>query len=182
MQLRNKIQGKKKPGTHWRMEWNAFGYEWQTHSHTHTNANKKFTKISLITMYGFILFYVRMKQISVASGTVMVDREEWNDNKKNRINKNGWHWSHTVNRLALRYNSKFQMIHFGTLRVFFSCILIFYWAFVVFFYSQQSCWLVLFFCHFFLFIHFWQILCVFVCCFDVQLRHCFEPITKFMWK
>lgn len=36
---------------------------------------KKSLKLALITMYGFILFYVRVKQISVASGTVMVNAQ-----------------------------------------------------------------------------------------------------------
>lgn len=62
---------------------------WRIENGMHSDANgrqkmpKKVTKISLITVYGFILFYVRVKQISVASGTVTVNAERERAKKSN---------------------------------------------------------------------------------------------------
>lgn len=106
------------------------------------------TKISLITMYGFILFYVRVKQISVASGTVMANEwirlERLPREKKNGFTKNASpHWSGTWTfglAGALQFcHSKwyiFATLHFSLL--YFNLLL----SVVLFFLSpKKSCWL-----------------------------------------
>lgn len=145
------------------------------------------TKISLITMYGFILFYVRVKQISVASGTVMAN--EWIRLERLPREKKWFHqkciathWSGTwtfglAGALQFRHSKWyiFATLHFSLL--YFNLLL----SVVLFFSRRQK-----------------VVGCVIVCvcvslrlcskvnvllrCFDVQLRHCCKPITKFMWK
>lgn len=106
------------------------------------------TKISLITMYGFILFYVRVKQISVASGTVMANEwirlERLPRDKKMVSPKMHRHIEVARERLAwlVLCNFAIQNDTFLLHYIFLSCILIFYWALCFFFHSPtKSCWL-----------------------------------------
>lgn len=144
------------------------------------------TKISLITMYGFILFYVRVKQISVASGTVMANEwirlERLPREKKMVSPKMHRHIEVARERLAwlVLCNFAIQNDTFLLHYIFLSCILIFYWALCFFFFRRKKvvgCVIVCVCVCRFVSVQKWM-----CCCFDVQLRHCCKPITKFMWK
>lgn len=146
------------------------------------SSKKKVTKISLITMYGFFfLFYVSsetnkrsLRRSSNGNRMNEIHDREWEPKKKEkRINKNASHWSGTWMLALLLLCEIPNDIHFATLHF---TLLHFNLLLNSFFSLWQSGWFRFFAC----FIFRW---CVCECvCFNVQLRHCFKPITKFMWK